>query len=64
MIACDVLTGMGKRLFSKFYENDVLTEEAFNRWKGDADGGVEPKFLTSVNVWLQWLANAEPEDDE
>ena len=54
---------LGKRLFDCLHKAEILTEVAFNKWKDDVDN-VDTKFLMSVNVFLQYLAQAEAEDAE
>lgn len=54
------------RWFREFYENNVIEEESYMRWKEDLTD-VHPgkgKALFQVNTYLTYLEEAEEEEDE
>lgn len=54
------------RWFSEFYDNNVIEEEAYMRWKEDLSD-VYPgkgKALFQVNTYLTYLEEAEEEEDD
>ncbi|XP_031638600.1 eukaryotic translation initiation factor 4 gamma 2 [Contarinia nasturtii] len=58
--------GMLLRWFSEFYDNNVIEEESYMRWKEDL-GDVYPgkgKALFQVNTYLTYLEEAEEEEDD
>lgn len=58
--------GMLLRWFSEFYDNNVIEEESYMRWKEDLSD-VYPgkgKALFQVNTYLTYLEEAEEEDDD
>lgn len=58
--------GMLLRLFNIFYDNNVIEEESYLRWKEDLSD-VHPgkgNALFQVNAYLTYLETAEDEDDE
>lgn len=58
--------GMLLRFFRGLYDFSVIEEESFLRWKEDLSDVYMGKgtALFQVNNWLQWLEEAESEDDE
>lgn len=58
--------GMLLRWFSEFYDNNVIEEESYMRWKEDLSD-VYPgkgKALFQVNTYLTYLEEAEEEEDD
>lgn len=58
--------GMLLRWFNEFYDNNVIEEESYMRWKEDLSD-VYPgkgKALFQVNTYLTYLEEAEEEEDE
>lgn len=58
--------GMLLRWFSEFYDNNVIEEESYMRWKEDLSD-VYPgkgKALFQVNSYLTYLEEAEEEEDD
>lgn len=58
--------GMLLRLFMQMYDNEVIDEEAFLRWKEELSD-IYPgkgKALFQVNTWLTWLEQAESESSD
>lgn len=58
--------GLVKRLFHEIYDYDLVTEDAFTLWKEDTDESTPGKrrALLDANAFLQWLAEAEEEDED
>lgn len=58
--------GMLLRLFNIFYDNNVIEEESYLRWKEDLSDVHLGKgnALFQVNAYLTYLETAEDEDDE
>lgn len=52
--------------FQALYEHDVVSEEAFERWREDTADETPGKTraLFQVNAFLTWLREAEEEEDE
>lgn len=61
----DFPKGLIRQLFNYFYNEDVIDEEVFFRWKDDVNDDYEgkQKALFQVNSWLVWLQEADTEDD-
>lgn len=54
------------RWFNEFYDNNVIDEESYMRWKEDLSD-VYPgkgKALFQVNTYLTYLEEAEEEEDD
>jgi len=58
--------GLMLRWFMALYENDVIEEHAFLKWKEDVNDTYpgKGKALFQVNQWLTWLEEAESEEEE
>jgi translation initiation factor 4G len=58
--------GLMLRWFMALYENDVIEEQAFLKWKEDVNDTYpgKGKALFQVNQWLTWLEEAESEEEE
>jgi translation initiation factor 4G len=58
--------GLMLRWFMALYENDVIEEQSFLKWKEDVNDTYpgKGKALFQVNQWLTWLEEAESEEDE
>lgn len=55
-----------KRLFHAVYEYDMVSEEAFSAWKDDTGDKTPGKMraLLQANAFIQWLAEAEEEEED
>ncbi|XP_065911089.1 eukaryotic translation initiation factor 4 gamma 2-like isoform X2 [Dysidea avara] len=58
--------GLLLRMFSHWYDLDVIEEDAFLKWKEDISHNFpgKGKALFQVNQWLVWLAEPDEESDE
>jgi len=58
--------GILLRWFNTLYEEEIVDEEEFLRWKEDVNDEFagKGKALFQVNNWLTWLQEAEEEDEE
>jgi len=58
--------GVLLRWFNTLYEEEIVEEEEFLRWKEDVNDEFagKGKALFQVNNWLTWLQEAEEEDEE
>jgi len=58
--------GMLLRLFMQMYDNEVIDEDAFLRWKEEVNEEFpgKGKALFQVNTWLTWLEQAETDSSE
>lgn len=58
--------GMLLRWFNLFYDENVIEEESYIRWKEDLSDVYpgKPNALFQVNSYLTYLETAEDEDDE
>ena len=58
--------GLMTRLLQDFYYADLLTEDAFNKWRDDNTDQTpgKVKAITDSTNWLNWLANEENEDSD
>ncbi|XP_042900691.1 eukaryotic translation initiation factor 4 gamma 2 [Parasteatoda tepidariorum] len=58
--------GMLLRWFMMFYDQEVIEEEAFLKWKEDVNDEYpgKGKALFQVNQWLTWLEEAEEDSDD
>jgi len=58
--------GMLLRLFMQMYDNEVIEEDAFVKWKEEVNDEYpgKGKALFQVNTWLTWLEQAESESEE
>lgn len=58
--------GMLLRIFMQLYDDEVIEEEAFLKWKEEVNDQYpgKGKALFQVNQWLTWLEEAEEESDE
>ena len=54
------------RWFMALYEEEVVQEETFLKWKEEVDARYEGKgeALIQLNRWLTWLEQAEEEDSD
>ena len=54
------------RWFMALYEEEVVQEESFLKWKEEVDARYEGKgeALVQLNKWLTWLEQAEEEDSD
>ena len=54
------------RWFMALYEEEVVQEETFLKWKEEVDARYEGKgeALIQLNKWLTWLEQAEEEDSD
>jgi len=62
---------MGCRLMERFYDLDVLEEDAINQWKefeGQMPEGIDEagkmKMLFNITKFLTWLEEADEDDDD
>lgn len=58
--------GMLLRWFMMFYDQEIIEEEAFLKWKEDVNDDYpgKGKALFQVNQWLTWLEEAEEEGSD
>jgi len=58
--------GLMLRWFMALYDNDIIDEQAFLKWKEDVNDTYpgKGKALFQVNQWLTWLEEAESEEEE
>ncbi|CAL1296001.1 unnamed protein product [Larinioides sclopetarius] len=58
--------GMLLRWFMMFYDQEIIEEEAFLKWKEDVNDEYpgKGKALFQVNQWLTWLEEAEEEGSD
>lgn len=58
--------GLMGRLFSYLYDEDIVDEEIFFKWKVDINENYpgKSKALLQVKTWLTWLQEADTEDDD
>ncbi|KAK8758366.1 hypothetical protein V5799_004001 [Amblyomma americanum] len=58
--------GMLLRWFVLLYDQEIVEEEAFLKWKEDVNDDYpgKGKALFQVNQWLTWLEEAEEEEEE
>lgn len=58
--------GMLLRFFVNFYDQEIVEEEAFIKWKEEVNDEYpgKGKALFQVNQWLTWLEQAESEEEE
>jgi len=58
--------GMLLRFFVNMYDQEIIEEEAFLKWKEEVNDGYpgKGKALFQVNQWLTWLEQAEEESEE
>lgn len=58
--------GLMLRWFMALYENDIIEEGSFLKWKEDVNDTYpgKGKALFQVNQWLTWLEEAESEDED
>ena len=58
--------GLMSRLLQDFYEADVLTEEAYTKWRDDNKDETPGKLkaISDATAWLNWLAEQESESEE
>ncbi|XP_035220060.1 eukaryotic translation initiation factor 4 gamma 2-like [Stegodyphus dumicola] len=63
---CGFPKGMLLRWFMMFYDQEIIEEEAFLKWKEDVNDDYpgKGKALFQVNQWLTWLEEAEEEGSE
>ena len=54
------------RWFMPLYDEEVVQEEVFLKWKEEVDPLYEGKgeALIQVNKWLTWLEQADEESEE
>jgi len=64
----DCPRGVLLRWFNTLYEEDIVEEGEFVRWKEDVTHGSafagKGKALFQVNQWLTWLQEADDDDDD
>jgi hypothetical protein len=57
--------GMLRRLFHSIYDHDTVLEDTFTAWKEDTSSTAGKQVaVLHANSFLQWLAEAEEEEDE
>ncbi|XP_054718827.1 eukaryotic translation initiation factor 4 gamma 2-like isoform X2 [Uloborus diversus] len=63
---CGFPKGMLLRWFMMFYDQEIIEEDAFLKWKEDVNDDYpgKGKALFQVNQWLTWLEEAEEEGSD
>lgn len=67
ILFCCISSGVLRVFFDTLYDEDIISEDAFNQWEGSTDSSEQAGkgvALASVVQFFTWLREADDEEEQ